>query len=434
MKKVLVLGAGLVAGPLVRYLLDDAGFRVTVASRTEKKAQGLVDGHRNGAPLGFDITEDGNLLDLLLEHDLVVSLLPYTHHVHVAEGAIKAGIPMVTTSYVSDAMRELGPKAEDAGIMLLNEMGLDPGIDHMEAQRVIDEVKVNGGEVEGFISYCGGLPAPEANDNPWGYKFSWSPKGVVLASRNPARFRRNGDVIEIPGKELFAGYELIEVPGLPVFEGYPNRDSVPYASVYGIEEAKTVLRGTLRNRGWCDTWKGLHDIGYLEDGPVIGETYLDVMEGLAPGGGPLKERITDRIDTRDDGLVLENWKWLGLLSDLRLLDRTSRLDALSRLLESRLRYSPGERDMIVLQHRFSCRFKGKKEEVFSTMIDYGIPGGDSAMSRTVGIPAAIGSEMILNGNLKGHSGVLIPTLPDIYKLALRKLEGKGIRFESGVSI
>jgi saccharopine dehydrogenase (NADP+, L-glutamate forming)/spermidine synthase len=429
MKDVLVLGAGLVARPLVRYLLDEAGFGVTVASRTVEKGRRMIDGHPNGRAQTFDITKDENLKELIKDHDLVVSLLPYTFHTKVAKAAINTGKHMATTSYVSDSMKALDKKARDADVMLINEMGLDPGIDHMEAQRVIDEVHAGGGVVDEFISYCGGLPAPEANTNPWGYKFSWSPKGVVLASKNNAKFRRGGEEITVPGKDLFANYELIDIKGLGTFEGYPNRNSVPYADIYGIPNAKTVLRGTLRNRGWCDTWKGLHDIGILEEKYPEAEDYYTMMDQLVPGKGNLRDRLKGAIDTRDNELVIRNWGWLGLLDDSELLDGTSRMDALSALLQEKLFYDKDERDMIILQHTFNITINGEKKTRRSTMIDFGIPGGDSAMSRTVGIPAAIGVELALSGKLKHLSGVQIPTLPEIYKPALKKLGKQGIKFK-----
>jgi saccharopine dehydrogenase (NADP+, L-glutamate forming) len=428
MKNVLVLGSGLVSKPLVTYLTERCGHDVTVATRTLEKANRTIGDKKNAFALKFDIEKDPNLKELVSQHDLVVSLLPYTHHVTVARAAIAEGIHMVTTSYVSDAMKELDKEAKDAGITLLNEIGLDPGIDHMEAMRIIHEVKEKGGSILEFISYCGGLPAPEANDNPFGYKFSWSPKGVVLASRNDAKFRKDGEDRVIPGKDLFANYEIVPIPGLGEFEGYPNRNSVPYADIYGIPEARTVLRGTLRNKGWCDTWKALHDIGILRDGPAEGDSYKDMVQSPVGGEGPLKDRIKGMIHTRNDDIAISNLEWLGLLSDTPLLDRTSKVDALSKLLESKLVYSPGERDMIVLQHVFMADIDGKKKEIRSTMIDYGIPNGDSAMSRTVGIPAAIGSDLLLQEN-GIPAGVLIPTIPEIYIPALERLEKEGIKFE-----
>ena len=428
MKNVLVLGAGLVSRPLVRYLLG-RGHHITVASRTVSKAISILEGHINGEPLEFDITKDP-LEDLVSGHDLTVSLLPYIHHVDVAKACIENGVHMVTTSYVSEEMAALSRDATRSDVIILNEMGLDPGIDHMEAQRVIDEVHENGGKIKEFISYCGGLPAPEANTNPWGYKFSWSPKGVVLASKNGARFKRDGEVVEIPGEELFAHYETVQISKLGEFEGYPNRDSIPYAESYGIPGVKTILRGTLRNKGWCDTWKALHDIGMLEEMPLKGTTYRQMIEDMLPGEGDLEDRLISEIETRDDHTALSNFKWLGLLSDDELPDVATRQDALSYLLEKKLCYGDLERDMIILQHRFKVMENGMEKDLTSTMIDYGEPGGDSAMSRTVGLPAAIGADLILSGELAEKGGILIPTIPEIYGKSLERLKKMGIEFLS----
>lgn len=427
MKKVLVLGAGLVSGPLVEYLLE-RGYRLTVASRTLSKARMIIGDHENGFAVRFDITDEHDIGDLVKDHDVVISLLPYVHHVDVAKVCIEKCVSMVTTSYVSEEMRSLDLGAKEAGIILLNEMGLDPGIDHMEAQRVIDEVHEKGGKVLDFISYCGGLPAPEANTNPWGYKFSWSPKGVVLASKNSARFRRDGKIVEIPGEELFGHYEIVDISDIGEFEGYPNRDSIPYAGIYNIPEARTVLRGTLRNIGWCDTWKALHDIGLLEEMPLRGTTYREMIDDMLPGEGDIEYRLRCEIETRDDDTAISNMEWLGLLSENPLPDVSTRQDALSYLLESQLQYGERERDMIILQHRFRISVDGEERSLSSTMVDYGRPGGESAMSRTVGLPAAIGADMILSGDLDGESGVMIPTLPKIYLPALDRLARLGIEF------
>jgi saccharopine dehydrogenase (NADP+, L-glutamate forming)/spermidine synthase len=296
----------------------------------------------------------------------------------------------------------------------------------MEAMSVIDGVRKEGGEVVEFVSYCGGLPTPEANDNPFGYKFSWSPRGVVLAGRNSAKFIKDGRIVDIPGEDLFSSYEMVQIPGLGTFEGYPNRDSVPYATAYGIGSARTVFRGTLRYPGWCDTWKGFRDLGLLDDGVPEGRTYKGMMSALAPGKGPLKGRIGKRMRTRDNERAISNMVWLGLLSDVPLMDGTSRLDALAKLLESKLVYKASERDMIVLQHRFGIETRSGPRTLTSTMIDYGVSGGDSAMSRTVGIPAAIGADLLLTKDLP--KGVLIPTIPELYRPILERLDAEGIRF------
>ncbi|MEA1904752.1 MAG: saccharopine dehydrogenase C-terminal domain-containing protein, partial [Candidatus Hadarchaeota archaeon] len=239
MKRVLVLGAGLVAGPLVRYLLGQEGFTVTVASRTLAKAEKLIGGAKNGSALQLDVNNTAAVEGLVRDSDLAISLLPYVYHPLIAGLCVKHKRQMVTASYVKDEMRELDEAAQAAGVILLNEIGVDPGIDHMSAMRVIDEIKESGGKLIGFSSWCGGLPAPDSNDNPFGYKFSWSPRGVLLAGKNPARYLREGEVVDIPGEDLFAHHWPVNIEGFGTLEGYPNRDSLPYRDTYGIPDVKS---------------------------------------------------------------------------------------------------------------------------------------------------------------------------------------------------
>jgi len=268
MKKILVLGAGLVSRPMVRYLLDVPDFEVIVASRTVSKAQELVGNHPRGKAVALNVDNDADLEKQVGAADLAVSLLPYTYHVKVAGYSLKYRKPLVTTSYVSDAMRALDERAKAAGVILLNEIGLDPGIDHMSAMKIIHAVQNAGGKVASFMSYCGGLPAPEANDNPLGYKFSWSPKGVVMAGRNDARYLKDGKEVFIPGPELFGNRWPLRVADGYEFEAYANRNSLPYIETYGLKGVRTMLRGTLRNPGWCETLKAIADLGVLKDDSV----------------------------------------------------------------------------------------------------------------------------------------------------------------------
>jgi saccharopine dehydrogenase (NADP+, L-glutamate forming)/spermidine synthase len=302
-KKVVVFGAGLVAGAHVRYLLE-RGYQVTVASRTVSKAKQLVGDHPNGRPVAFDIeTEGDQRLDAIVrEHDLAVSLLPYTYHYRVAQSCLRSRRHMVTTSYVKDDMRALDAEAKSAGVALLNEIGVDPGIDHMTAMKVIHRVRAAGGEITRFTSFCGGLPAPEANDNPFGYKFSWSPRGVLMAGRNAARFRQDGDLIEVSGPDLFLHYWCvpIEVEGKVVpFEGYPNRDSLPYAETYGITSTRTMFRGTLRNQGWCPTLKKIAELGLLGENEMdlAGLTYAQFVARVIGKKSPrgVKQAVARKI-------------------------------------------------------------------------------------------------------------------------------------------
>jgi saccharopine dehydrogenase (NADP+, L-glutamate forming) len=364
---------------------------------------------------------------------VVVSLVPYVFHPLVARACIRRRRPMVTTSYVSEAMKALADEARTAGVILLNEVGLDPGIDHMEAKRIIDGVHRSGGRVLGFTSYCGGLPAPESNTNPFGYKFSWSPRGVLLAGKNAARYLQDGREIRIPADDLFDSFTLRPVAGMGVFEAYPNRDSLPYAEIYGIPETRTIFRGTFRYPGWCRTLKKIGELGYLgqEERDLSGMTALDLTLSLAeaePGADP-KRAVASRLGLDPDADVIARLEWLGLLGREPLgLKRGSPLDGLEKLMLAKLQYGPGERDMIVLQHEIDAEMPdGRREKITSTLIDYGIPGGDSSMARTVGLPAAAGARLVLEGRLSGR-GVLIPVIPEIYDPILAELRSHGIVF------
>ncbi len=433
MKRILVLGAGLVAGPLVRYLLDRPGFLVTVADVEADRAEALVAGAARGKAIQLDLGDRETLSAEIGRADLVVSMVPYAFHPLVAELAIDNGKDMLTASYVSPAMRELDGRARQKGVLVLNELGLDPGIDHMEAMRIIREVHDAGGKVRSFISYCGGLPAPDANDNPFGYKFSWSPRGVLLASKNSARYLRDGQVVTIPAERLFAGPETIAVPGLGEFEGYPNRDSVPYREIYGIPEARTVLRGTLRYPGWCRTLLAIGRLGLLDEtaGDRPGASYLDLMgelAGAAPGED-VRAAVARRLGLEPRSEVMARLEWLGLFETTPLPEsRGSAFDNLAALMVQKLWYREGERDMIVLRHEFETEdAHGRSGRIVSTLIDYGIPGGPSSMSRTVGLPAAIAVRLMLEGRIE-RTGVQIPVHPEIYVPILEELRELGIRF------
>jgi len=435
MKHVLVFGAGLVAKPLVQYLLNEAGFQVTVASRTLGKATALVGDHPRGDAVTFDITKDSAALgDLVAGADLAVSLLPYIHHVQVAEQCIRHGKHLVTTSYVSDAMWALDSKAKEAGVILLNEIGLDPGIDHMSAMRIIHRVHEAGGEIKSFRSYCGGLPAPDANDNPLGYKFSWSPRGVVLAGRNDARYKEHGHIVDIPNARLFATHFLTWVEGLGDFEAYPNRNSLPYIEIYTIPETDTMYRGTLRNLGWCDVMQKLNQLGYFsldERADLTGKTFRQVMAELVHKKGKeetpdLKSDLAAFLNASPNSGVMMALEWLGLLSDAPVSEKaTTLLEVLADQMLVKMGYREGERDLVILVHEFVAKYQDRRERISSTLVALGSPGGDTAMARTVGLPAAIGTRLILDGKI-ALTGVHIPVLPEIYEPVLRELEQLGI--------
>lgn len=433
MKRVLILGAGLVAKPLVRYLLDQPEFEVVVATRTVSKAIKLIDNHPKGTAKTLNLKNEEGLRDEVKDADLVISMVPYAFHTLVARFCIEFKKQMVTTSYVSDEMKALDGKAKIAGILILNEIGLDPGIDHMEAMRIIHEVEAKGGEITSFTSYCGGLPAPEANTNPWGYKFSWSPIGVLLAGKNSARYIKDGQLVEIQSEDLFDNYVIWPIEGLGDFEGYPNRDSVPYIELYGIQSTKTMLRGTLRNIGWCSTLKKVADIGLLdkEEKDWTGYTYKSFMKSLMdnPEEPDLRKALATYLDLEVNSEILNRFEWLSLFSDEPVpVEKGGSIDILAARMIEKMSLAEGERDMIVLQHTFEAAYpEGHGERITSTLIDYGIPHGDSAMSRTVGLPPAIGTKLILEGKID-KSGVYIPVEPDIYIPVLQELKSLNIEF------
>ncbi len=438
MKRVLVLGAGLVAGPLVRYLLQVDGFEVTVASRTVEKAERLVGGATNGRALRLDVHDEPALGALIGEHDLSISLLPYAYHPTVARWCIEHRHPMVTTSYVKDEMQAFDAAAREAGVLLLNEIGVDPGIDHMSAMQVIDRIRDAGGRLVSFTSNTGGLPAPDANDNPLGYKFSWAPRGVVLAGKNPARYLEDGEVVEVPGPELFADHWACPIVGFGELEVYPNRDALPYIEAYGIPTVRSMFRGTLRYPGWCDTMKMIVDLGLLDEterDDLAGRTYAELLaRQLDAEGDDLKGALADRFGLPRDAKPISDLAWLGLLDDDPIpAEDTTCLDVVASRMLSRMQYAPGERDMLVMQHEFVAEYPDRTEQVTSTMIDYGIPGGDSSMSRLVGLPAAIAARRILEGEID-LAGVRTPVIPAIYEPVLAELADLGVAFHETVEL
>jgi saccharopine dehydrogenase-like NADP-dependent oxidoreductase len=427
MKTVLVLGAGLVTRPLVEYLLK-YNIQVRVASRTVTKAENLIGGRPNGEAIEWTVDEQDELKNMIANADLVVSLLPATYHAEIAKLCIELDTNMATTSYVSPEMKALDEPAKEKGIVILNECGVDPGIDHMSAMRIIHGVQNKGGKITSFMSYCGGLPAPEANTNPYGYKFSWSPKGVLLAGKNNAKYRKNGENINIEGKDLFANHWEVNVPSFGKLEGYPNRNSLDYIEVYGLEGITTMFRGTLRNPGWCETLKAIVDLGYvaIDEKEWSGKTYADMsweIIGQAPNGD-IRQAMADKLGIQQqDSMILDNLEWLGLFSSKQLpIEKGGAIDVLTATMLKKMSYGNGERDMLVLYHNFIAEYEnGTKEEITSTMIDYGIPNGDSSMSRTVSLPVAIGVRMILEGKFS-KPGVWVPVIPELYNPILDELE------------
>ena len=431
---ILVLGAGLISKPLVRYLLEQKGFFVTMASRTVSKAEKIIKNSPNGRAISLDISNGILLENLISQSDVIVSLLPYTYHVKVANYCIKHKKHLVTTSYVSEDMKALDKKAKNNGILFLNEVGLDPGIDHMSAMKIIHKVEKNGGKIISFKSTTGALPSHEANNNPFGYKFSWAPRGVLLASRNDAKWLEDGEEIIVTREKLFENYYLQDVEGIGTFENYPNRNSVPYKKIYGLNDAKTVYRGTYRMTGWCETIRNIVKLGWLNDKPIkgfYGKTYGDLTRFLikAQENDNLIKKTAKFLGLEEYSAIIKRLEWLGLFSNKNLpKDKDNPLDFLNVITLEMMALKKDERDMIVMHHEFIAKYPSNKQYITSTLIDYGIPNGDTAIARTVSLPAAIAVKMIIKGQID-ITGVQIPVIPDIYKPILNELEEIGIIFK-----
>ena len=433
MKKVLILGAGMVVKPMVDYLLDH-NIHVTIASRTKSKADQMLQNRKNGVARQWTVDDESTLNAMVRDHDLTVSLLPYAYHAMVAKYCIEHGRNMVTTSYVQPEMVELDQPAKDAGIVILNEIGVDPGIDHMSAKKIIDQVHNNQGNIEEFYSITGALAAPEAADNPLKYKFSWSPKGVVKAGNNAARYLKGGKEVNIPSKDLFKTTFMVDFPNVGQLEVYPNRDSINYINIYDTPEVKTMFRGTFRYKGWCETIDVMKELKLISEEPVDlkGKTYADMMAGQigAPEASNIRKKTADYLNIPEDAHALDALEWLGLFSNEPVnREKDSPFEVTSDRMMEKMELGQEERDMVVMQHTFLVSYPDKDKEVIkSSMRVFGSPNTDTSVARTVAIPAAIAVRMILEGkiNLKG---VYRPVIPEIYEPVLDELEKNDIRLE-----
>ncbi|KAK6825243.1 Saccharopine dehydrogenase [Apiospora arundinis] len=435
-QKVLMLGAGFVTRPTLDILAEQ-GVAVTVACRTLESAKALSAGVKTATPISLDVTNDQALDAELAKHDLVISLIPYTFHATVIKSAIRQKKHVVTTSYVSPAMMELDQQCKDAGITVMNEIGLDPGIDHLYAVKTIDEVHNEGGKILSFLSYCGGLPAPESSGNPLGYKFSWSPRGVLLALRNPASFYQDGKVANVAGPDLMATAKPYHIyPGFATV-AYPNRDSTPYKERYNIPEAQTIVRGTLRYTGFPEFVKVLVDIGFLKDeeqscckeSVAWKEATKTIVGASSSDEKTLIDTIASKTNFKDEqqrSHILGGLRWLGLFSDEKTIPRGNPLDTLCATLEKKMQYGEGERDIVILQHKFEVELKdGTKQTRTSTLVEYGStdPSGYSAMAKLVGVPCAVAVQQVLNGTLS-EKGVLAPMNSKINEPLIKELKEK----------
>ena len=352
----------MVVKPIVTYLLDK-GYQVTVATRTKSKADAMVGDHPNGRTLAWTVDDEETLERLVKEHDLSVSLLPYAYHVMVARLCIKYKKNMVTTSYVKPEMKALDAEAKEAGIIILNELGLDPGIDHMSAMRIIDHVHGKDGKIEEFYSFCGALVAPEVEKNPFNYKFTWAPKGVVMASNNDGKYLRRGEEKYVTTEDLFKDPIKVEIDGVGPLEVYPNRDSLPYIDLYGIPETETMFRGTFRYDKWCEVLDGMKALNLLsyEKFNMEGMTYAELLAETAgiDGVNDLKNAVAEKVGGDESGYLRDALEWLGFFSDDSVeRQEDSPFEVTSDVMISKMMIGPEERDMVVLQHTFVADYSG----------------------------------------------------------------------------
>ncbi len=433
MRKVLILGAGMVVKPMVEYLLEN-GIGLMIASPMKERADELIRDNPLGCSLDWSMNDTATLEKLVAEYDITVSLLPYKFHADVARVCLRNGKSLVTTSYVQDEMRALDNEAKKAGVLFLNEIGLDPGIDHMSAMRIIDHIHNKGGKVKEFYSLCGALPAPEAAaTNPMQYKFSWSPKGVILASRNSALYLKKGNKVLIKPEDLFKDRFSFNFPGIGDLDVYPNRDSISYTDIYNIPEAETMYRGTFRYKGWCETLDGMKSLDMLSDSvkDYGGMTYSGF---LAERGDfrkdDLKKEVALHLKISETSPAIKSLDFLGFFSDEILpYNETSPFEITSDRMIKKMLLSDDERDMVILQHIFLAIYPdGNSEVIRSSMLDFGSPSSNTSIARTVALPAAIAVKMIIEKKIQ-ITGVHRPVLPQIYNPVLDELKTLGIEMK-----
>jgi saccharopine dehydrogenase-like NADP-dependent oxidoreductase len=360
-------------------------------------------------------------------------MLPARFHPMVAEACLDAGRSMLTASYVSPEVRRLDYQARQKGLLLFNELGVDPGIDHMSAMRVINAIRAKGGKLTGFRSFTGGLIAPESDNNPWNYKFTWNPRNVVLAGQGTSMFMRDGLYKYVPYHQLYRTTEVTTVLDLGEFEVYPNRDSLQYREVYSLPDIRTMIRGTMRRPGYCEAWNVFVQLGMTDDSYTMDyaghQTWKEFTESFLPAGsGSVQERLAGYLNLPAKGIIMDKLAWLGLFDDEAVgLHNATPAQILQRKLEQKWALDPNDKDMIVMQHIFDYQVNGKKFQHKSSLIVIGKDQRQTAMAMTVGTPVAIATRLVLNGSIRAV-GVQIPTSPEFYLPILNELEEYGIRF------
>ncbi|CAG5079540.1 saccharopine dehydrogenase family protein [Parvicella tangerina] len=438
MKHILVIGAGRSSSSMIKYLLDNAekeDWHVRVGDMNLRLAQDKVNDHPRGEAFEFNALNAEERWAEMLHKDLIISMLPARLHVEVVKDCIKLGTHVITPSYISDEMKELHDDAVKAGVLVMNEIGVDPGLDHMSAQKVLDDIEEAGGKLDSFESFCGGLVAPESDNNPWNYKFTWNPRNVVLAGQGgAAKFIQEGQYKYIPYHKLFRRTEIIEIDGYGKFEGYANRDSLKYREVYGLEDIPTIYRGTLRRVGFCRAWNMFVQLGMTDDSYVLegseNMTYRDFTNSFLAYDphNSVEMKLRYYLNIEQDDYVWEKLVWLGIFSDKKVgIKDATPAQILQKILEDKWTLAEDDKDMLVMWHKFTYQKEGKDREINSSFVYIGKDQTYTAMSDTVGIPAAICAKMILNGTIT-LTGVQLPIYKEVYDPVLKELEEYGMIF------
>jgi len=435
MKKVLILGAGYTIKPMADYFMDKCNYQVVMATRTVSKADRVLAGRSLGKSVAWT-TDNTELLDQMVdESDMVMVMIPRSGHSMVAESCIKHGKPMITTDFMHEGIMAYDEAAQKNNVLILTELGEDPGLDNMGAKQMIDMIKSAGGKVLNLTSYGAGLPAFEDNNNPFGYKFSWDPKGLMRSAVSPAYTVVDGKRIEIARK--FEALRLVDVYGIGTFETYPSNDSSRYIPLFGLDENISVYKGLLRYLGWSNTIIHFLKIGLIENKTVNDYTHFTYAQFMAKviGAGStasVRESVAAKMELDPNDDIILRMDWLGLFSDQQLLTKKGTYsDVLVDLMLTKMSYEPGERDMIIVHNEMDVRFPDRKEKQISSMIVKGNPDGDSAMSRAVSLPAAIAARLILEGKISAK-GVRMPSTPEMYEPILEEMSTFGFTFKKTV--
>jgi len=426
MASILILGAGRSSSALISYLLKFGaanGIDVTVGDVSLPAAKERISGFNNGKAVVFDINDKPASLEIIKSASLVVSLIPAHLHIEVAKLCLQTGSHLLTASYVSEEMKNLNDQAKSKSLLFLNECGLDPGIDHMSAMQVMDRIRSEGGKITSFESFCGGLISPETDiDNPWRYKFTWNARNVVMAGQSTAKFLDKGEYKYIPYQQLFKTVTPVVVPGYGEYEGYANRDSLKYLETYGLHDVSTMLRGTLRNKGFCSAWNVLVQLGCCDD------TYeMENVSSMTHAG--FMKSFVEIKDASDEDM--KRLKWSGLFSDEKVgLSKGTPAQILEHILNKKWKLKSEDKDLVVMWHRFKFNVQGSKfgehsKVIEATLVAKGTDSVNTAMAKTVGLPLGIAAKLLIQGKIQ-QRGVVIPTTKEFYEPILTELKSLGI--------